>query len=96
MKNCISTCRVAIFYAFCYYIGVMEVVKKDINRRELSIIERSARNSIIWRLAGVGFNVSSIANIMNMTQSTVSRMVDKKPSGSKVIDIVLFGDKLGE
>ncbi len=74
----------------------MEAVKKDINRRELSIIERSARNSIIWRLAEVGFSVSSIANIMNMTQSTVSRMVDKKPSRSKVIDTVLFGDKLGE
>lgn len=74
----------------------MESVKKDINRRELSIIERSARNSIIWRLSAVGFTVSSIANIMNMTQSTVSRMVDKKPSRSKVIDTVLFGDKLGE
>ena len=86
----------AIFYAFCYYTGVMETVKKDINKRELSLIERSTRNSIIWRLASVGFNVSSIANIMNMTQSTVSRMVDKKPSRSKVIDTVLFGDKLGE
>jgi predicted transcriptional regulator len=74
----------------------MEPVKKDINKRELSIIERSARNSIIWRLSSVGFNVSSIANIMNMTQSTVSRMIDKKPSRSKVIDAVLFGDKIGE
>jgi DNA-binding MarR family transcriptional regulator len=96
MKNCYSTCIVAIFYAFVYYTGVMNTVKKDINTRELSIIERSTRNSIIWRLSCVGFNVSSIANIMNMTQSTVSRMIDKKPSRSKVIDTVLFGDKLGE
>jgi DNA-binding MarR family transcriptional regulator len=74
----------------------MNAVKKDINRKDLTIIERSARNSIIWRLSVVGFNVSTIANIMNMTQSTVSRIIDKHPLKSKVIDTVLFGDKLGE
>lgn len=62
----------------------------------LSPIERSARNSIVCRLSYVGFNISTIANIMNMTQSTVSRIVDKSPEKSRVIDAVLFGDKIGE
>jgi len=73
----------------------MEPVKKDINKRELSVIERSARNSIIWRLSYVGFNVTTIANVMNMQQSTVSRIIDKRPSKSRIMDSVLFGDKLG-
>lgn len=63
---------------------------------ELSPIERSARNSVIWKLHTAGFSVSSIANIMGMTQSTVSRVVDKKPERAKLMDTVLFGDKLGE
>jgi predicted transcriptional regulator len=63
---------------------------------QLSPIERSARNSIVWRLSYVGFNINTIANIMNMTQSTVSRIVDKRPETSRIIDSVLFGDKLGE
>ncbi len=63
---------------------------------QLSPIERSARNSIVWRLSYVGFNVNTIANIMGMTQSTVSRVIDKRPDRSRVMDSVLFGDKLGE
>lgn len=63
---------------------------------ELSPIERSARNSVIWKLHTAGFNVSSIANIMGMTQSTVSRVVDKKPERARLMDMVLFGDKAGE
>lgn len=63
---------------------------------QLSPIERSARNSIVWRLSYIGFNVNTIANIMGMTQSTVSRVIDKRPDRSRVMDSVLFGDKLGE
>lgn len=74
----------------------MEIVKKDINRRELTPIERGVRNSIVWRLSSAGFNVSTIANVMNMTQSTVSRVIDKKPEKSRLIDTVLFGAPLGE
>jgi predicted transcriptional regulator len=74
----------------------METVKRDMHKRELSPIERSARNSIVWRLHTAGFNVSSIANIMSMTQSTVSRVVDKKPEQAKLMDTVLFGEKFGE
>lgn len=73
----------------------MESVKKDINRRELSVIERSIRNSIIWRLSYVGFTVNTIANVMNMSQSTVSRIIDKRPSKSRIMDSVLFGDSIG-
>lgn len=74
----------------------MEPVKKDINKEELSPIERGARNSIIWHLADAGFTISSIARIMSMTQSTVSRIVDKKPERTKIIDTILWGEQFGE
>lgn len=74
----------------------MESVKTIINKKELSPIERGARNSIIWHLSEGGFTVSSIANIMTMTQSTVSRIVDKKPEKTKLIDAILWGVKFGE
>lgn len=69
----------------------MNDVKKVINR-ELSPIERSARNSLVWRLSTAGFTITSIANIMGMTVSTVSRLVDKKPEAPRLMDTVLFGD----
>ncbi len=56
--------------------------------KELTPLERSARNGIIWQLANHGFSVSSIANIMNMNVSTVSRLADKKPI--KNIGVELF------
>jgi len=66
--------------------------KKVINTKELSPIERGARNSIVWRLSTAGFTVTSIANIMGMTVSTVSRLVDKKPEEKRLMDTVLFGE----
>lgn len=69
----------------------METVKKDINRRELTPIERGVRNSVVWRLSTAGFNVSTISNVMNMTQSTVSRVIEKKPDSGKLIDSILWG-----
>ena len=70
----------------------MNDVKRVINTKELSPIERSARNSLVWRLSTAGFTITSIANIMGMTVSTVSRLVDKKPSEPRLMDTVLFGD----
>lgn len=69
----------------------METVKKDMNRRELTPIERGVRNSVVWRLSMAGFNVSTIANVMNMTQSTVSRVIEKKPESGKLIETILWG-----
>jgi predicted transcriptional regulator len=69
----------------------MENVKKDVNKKELSPIERGVRNSVVWRLSIAGFNVSTIANVMNMTQSTVSRVIEKKPESGKLIDTILWG-----
>lgn len=74
----------------------MKAVKEDINTVELSPIERGARNSIIWHLADAGFTVTSIARIMSMTQSTISRIVDKKPERTKLIDAVLWGEQFSE
>jgi predicted transcriptional regulator len=71
----------------------METVKKDINKKELSPIERGLRNSIVWRLRNAGFNVSTIANVMNMNQSTVSRVIEKKPESGKLIDTILWGSE---
>jgi predicted transcriptional regulator len=82
---------VAIFYAFWYYTRMSTKTSN-----ELSPIERSARNSIVWKLHTIGFSVSSIAHIMGMTQSTVSRVVDKKPKGFRVMDTILFGESFGE
>jgi predicted transcriptional regulator len=70
----------------------MNDVKKNMGTRELTPIERSARNSIVWRLSTSGFNITSIANIMGMTVSTVSRLVEKKPSDPRLMDTVLFGE----
>lgn len=57
-------------------------------KKELTPMERSARNSIIWQLSDIGFNVTSVSNIMNISPSTISRLIDKKPK--KVQQLVWF------
>lgn len=73
----------------------MNDVKKVMNKSELTPIERGVRNSVIWHLHDAGFGVSTIANVMNMTQSTVSRVVSSKPERTKLIDTVLWGVPFG-
>ncbi len=55
--------------------------------KELTPLERSARNNIVWQLVNHGFTVSSVANIMNMNVSTVSRIADKKPAAKNEIEL---------
>lgn len=74
----------------------MNNVKSEVPKRELTPIERGARNSIIWHLNAAGFNVTSISHIMNMGQSTVSRVVDAKPDKYKLMDTVLWGKQFSE
>jgi transposase-like protein len=59
------------------------------NKKPLTPIEKSARDAIVYKLAMLGFNVNSIANIMNMNASTVSRIADKKPNMMLGVDIEL-------
>ena len=44
---------------------------------KLSPIERAARNSIVVYLFQCGCSINSVARIMNMHQSTVSRIITK-------------------
>lgn len=60
----------------------------------LSPIERSVRNSVICRLHKSGFTVSSIARVMNVGQSVVSRTITKMKDTPRLMDSVLFGEPL--
>lgn len=55
--------------------------------KELTPLERSARNNIVWQLVNHGFTVSSVTNIMNMNVSTVSRIADKKPATKNEVEL---------
>lgn len=59
---------------------------------ELTHIERMTRNAIIVQLRKVGFTVGSIAKIVNVSPSIVSRVADKE-GDTRIKDIVF---KLGE
>lgn len=74
----------------------MKAVKEDINKGKLTPLERSARNSIIWHLSEAGFTVSSIARVLRINQSVASRIVDKKPERTKIIDTILWGNDFGQ
>lgn len=59
---------------------------------ELTHMERMTRNAIIVQLRKVGFSVGSIAKIINVTPSIVSRVSDKE-GDTRIKDMVF---KLGE
>lgn len=59
---------------------------------ELTHIERMTRNAIIVQLRKVGFTVGSIAKIVNVSPSIVSRVSDTE-GDARIKDIVF---KLGE
>lgn len=58
---------------------------------KLSPIERAVRNKVVKGLSKAGFTVSSIANVMNMHQSTVSRTIESADDFDDVLKAVLFG-----
>jgi len=74
----------------------MNMSKKVINRKELTPIEKGVRNSVIWHLNDAGFNIGTIANVLNMNQSTVSRVVSNKPERTKLLDTILWGTPMSQ
>lgn len=56
-------------------------------KKHLTPIEQSTRRAIICKLHKAGFNVSTIANIMNINKSNVSRAIDKMADG-KIVDLL--------
>lgn len=54
---------------------------------ELTHIERTTRNAIVVQLRKIGFNVTSIARIMGMSVSSVSRISDND-TDSEVFNII--------
>jgi DNA-binding Xre family transcriptional regulator len=60
---------------------------------KLSPIEKATRNTIAVYLKRAGFGVTSIANIMGMNTSTVSRLADKNV---EEIDLARLLLRLGE
>ena len=59
---------------------------------KLSPIERAARNSLVVYLFQAGCGINSVSRIMNMHQSTVSRIIDKNEyRNTTVIDIIRNG-----
>lgn len=49
-------------------------------KKELTPLERRLRNSVVRDLSDFGINNDSIANILNMHKSTVSRILSKGDS----------------
>jgi DNA-binding NarL/FixJ family response regulator len=78
----------AIILAPCYY----KTMPKE-TQTKLSPIEKATRNTIVVYLKRAGFSVTSIANIMGMSVSTVSRLVDKNV---EEIDLARLLLRLGE
>jgi DNA-binding MarR family transcriptional regulator len=59
---------------------------------KLSPIERAARNSLVVYLFQAGCGINSIGRIMNMHQSTVSRIITKDEyRDTTVIEIIQGG-----
>ena len=58
---------------------------------QLSPIERGARNCIAAYLFQAGFSVGSIAKILSVHESTISRTVESKDWSIKLMDIITAG-----
>jgi DNA-binding NarL/FixJ family response regulator len=62
-----------------------------VQTNRLSPIDRATRNTVVLFLGNAGYTVGSIAKIMNMSESTVSRVLDAKFDKVTLMDIIFNG-----
>jgi DNA-binding MarR family transcriptional regulator len=55
---------------------------------KLSPLNRATRNTVILFLYNAGYTVTAIAEVMNMTQSTVSRVTDIHSNNKTLLEVI--------
>jgi DNA-binding MarR family transcriptional regulator len=58
------------------------------SQTKLSPLNRATRNTVVLFLYNAGYSVTTIADIMNMTPSTVSRVTDARVDNKTLLEVI--------